>query len=290
MGKVLVAVMTGVLVLLFSPRVAPEDDPGGGSAAPHEMVLLYSSNLEGEIEPCGCTEGMLGGLARRSMVFARERARAPGVLALDAGDVFFRREAIPDVLRPQLAAKAEAIARLYAALHYDAVARGELDLVLGEDLYGRLVRDQALPSPTLGAPMGPRGASLSWDSSLPQDPLWHAVADALPRPTCPTTADTLSSPMRRRSRMWGVFQHSAEGTVVDPSGRRTPCEHARFARSAIVEKTDGSAERNPAGLPVTPASPLHHVEWTVWSLRWPPFLATSWPTSPSSSPRAVYCA
>ncbi len=44
----------------------------------HSMTLIYSGNLDGELEPCGCTaEGDLGGIKRRVTMIDRLREKVP---------------------------------------------------------------------------------------------------------------------------------------------------------------------------------------------------------------------
>lgn len=129
----------GIAALLLLGWPSRAEEP---VASPVELTLIYSSNLEGEIEPCGCTEGMLGGLARRASIIAQARKGAAPLL-LDAGDLHFRRQPIPEILRPQLLLKAETIARLYSTLEYDAVVSGELERAVGEEGVRRIAAASA---------------------------------------------------------------------------------------------------------------------------------------------------
>ncbi|MCL6416988.1 hypothetical protein MIB92_15105 [Aestuariirhabdus sp. Z084] len=53
-------------------------------AAP--VTLIYSSNLDGELEPCGCTEsGDMGGLKRRASVLEALRKDNPELVVISAG-------------------------------------------------------------------------------------------------------------------------------------------------------------------------------------------------------------
>jgi len=65
---------------------APPELP---SAAPLPVVrILYTADTQGDLEPCGCSQGQYGGLARRATLLARLREEAPpGVptLAIDGG-------------------------------------------------------------------------------------------------------------------------------------------------------------------------------------------------------------
>lgn len=52
----------------------------------HAATLLYSGNLDSELEPCGCSEeGDLGGLRRHATVLAQLREQHPELVALSTG-------------------------------------------------------------------------------------------------------------------------------------------------------------------------------------------------------------
>ncbi|MBI3098188.1 MAG: hypothetical protein HYY93_08110 [Planctomycetes bacterium] len=60
------------------PRESPSSPPASAAPTPRRnplpithpctLVVWIGTNLEGELEPCGCVEGMMGGLARRATV------------------------------------------------------------------------------------------------------------------------------------------------------------------------------------------------------------------------------
>ena len=52
----------------------------------HAATLVYSGNLDSELEPCGCSEeGDLGGLRRHATVLAQLREQHPELVALSSG-------------------------------------------------------------------------------------------------------------------------------------------------------------------------------------------------------------
>lgn len=58
----------------------------GGPAGAAQLSLVYSGNLNGELEPCGCSaEGNLGGIKRRATMLKRLRAQDPDLFAVSAG-------------------------------------------------------------------------------------------------------------------------------------------------------------------------------------------------------------
>lgn len=60
------------------------------TAPPPETVhLLYMGNLDGELEPCGCTEeGDLGGILRQTTVIDQFRTRHPDLFMIHSGGLF----------------------------------------------------------------------------------------------------------------------------------------------------------------------------------------------------------
>lgn len=63
------------LLLVFSAEVLAE-----------KAVVVYSGNLDGELEPCGCSEeGDLGGLRRRATTLDALREESPELIAVSSG-------------------------------------------------------------------------------------------------------------------------------------------------------------------------------------------------------------
>lgn len=57
------------------------------------LTVLYIGDERGQIEPCGCAEGQLGGFARQATLIEAERQNASGgFLLLGVGDTFERDE------------------------------------------------------------------------------------------------------------------------------------------------------------------------------------------------------
>lgn len=106
--------------------VASRADSGGEPEAPPPLVLMVAGESLGNLEPCNCVQGMLGGFPRRLSALARERQRAD-VVPLDGGDLTAGRDVHPRLLEAKTRAALELIARGGVA----AVAVGEKDLRLG---------------------------------------------------------------------------------------------------------------------------------------------------------------
>ncbi|ROR32623.1 multiheme c-type cytochrome [Inmirania thermothiophila] len=95
------------------------------SLAAPAHTLIYSGNLDGELEPCGCTaEGDLGGLLRRATVIGRLRREAPGLFLVSSGGLFNPAGATDRITSAYIL---EGLARL----GYDAVGLQWKDLAYG---------------------------------------------------------------------------------------------------------------------------------------------------------------
>lgn len=98
----------------------------GAAAAP--LTLIYSGNLNGELEPCGCSvEGNLGGLLRRATVIDRLRAENPDLFLVSGGGLMSGFAANGRLTN-------EYILKGFAALDYDALGVQWSDLTYGADL------------------------------------------------------------------------------------------------------------------------------------------------------------
>ncbi len=100
----------------------------GGMSEP--LHLVYSGNLDGELEPCGCSvEGDLGGILRRATTIDRLRSESPNLFLISSGGLL-------SSVSPQDRLTGEYILRGMAALNYDAIGLQWGDLVYGESFIG----------------------------------------------------------------------------------------------------------------------------------------------------------
>jgi 2',3'-cyclic-nucleotide 2'-phosphodiesterase (5'-nucleotidase family) len=133
-----------------APRATTTDEPPPRGKV---ISLVYTSNVGGEYERCGCAVTPIGGLARRAAEVDRIRGESDGVLQVDAGDLFLPRgdevEAQRTGLRPPTPGEVERRARLiaaaYARLGVAAFTPGERDLALGVPLLRRVLADAEIP-------------------------------------------------------------------------------------------------------------------------------------------------
>ena len=98
-----------------------------GSVNAQPLLLIYSGNLDGELEPCGCTEeGNMGGINRRVSALDRLRTEHPQLVAISSGGLITA-EGTTDHI------KAKHILKGFKELGYDAIGLQWKDLSYGID-------------------------------------------------------------------------------------------------------------------------------------------------------------
>lgn len=118
-------------------RPVDGEDPFADGRVP-DLVLLTSTNVNGETAPCGCGRSPKGGLARRASVIDTARAMAPRVVLLDAGDFTGVQDASGST-------RGLFLLEMTRKFGYDAITIGEGDSRLGLDLIRSLASDPSLP-------------------------------------------------------------------------------------------------------------------------------------------------
>jgi len=112
-----------------APVTAPEAPTPAGGTAPaaaagaERLILFYTGEQRGYLEPCGCAKPMIGGIARRAK-YLNHLPKGVAGIKVDNGDLI----ELPD---RQHELKAEALAQFYQKAAYDAVNLGEKDFRLG---------------------------------------------------------------------------------------------------------------------------------------------------------------
>ncbi|WP_455221609.1 multiheme c-type cytochrome [Kaarinaea lacus] len=92
------------------------------------LTIIYSGNLDGELEPCGCSEeGNLGGIKRRTTMLDNIKEHNPDAVIISSGGLIAS-EGTNDFL------KAIYILKAFTTLHYDAIGVQWNDLNYGVDL------------------------------------------------------------------------------------------------------------------------------------------------------------
>lgn len=114
------------------------------------IALLYSSNLQGEYEHCGCGAHPLGGLVRRATVIDRARAESDGVLVVDAGDLLlpalFHDDRRPPPATEEVERRARLMLQAYARMGVHAFLPAERDLAVGPGRLARLLKATNVPA------------------------------------------------------------------------------------------------------------------------------------------------
>jgi hypothetical protein len=96
------------------------------SASPTDRIVLVTGALSGNLEPCHCSEGMLGGLPRRASLVARLGGALP---LLELGDLDRPSETTEALMEARERGALEALATMGAPLH--VLALGCTDARLG---------------------------------------------------------------------------------------------------------------------------------------------------------------
>jgi mono/diheme cytochrome c family protein len=117
--------------------------PPSAVAADKAPIIVHSNDVLGEIEPCGCRTNPTGGMVRKdrlldSILDGRTREQ---LLQLDAGDLFFSTQEIPETLKPQTEIQALALAKALKSTGLRALVPGEKDFALGTSFFDRLVSE-----------------------------------------------------------------------------------------------------------------------------------------------------
>ncbi|MDH5323906.1 MAG: multiheme c-type cytochrome [Gammaproteobacteria bacterium] len=119
-----------LMLIITLPHLAGiASNPPSDATAKQEgaaLELVYSGNLDGELEPCGCSEqGDLGGIKRRVTTLDNLRQNNPDLVALSAGGLISS-DGPTDII------KAEYILKGFEVLAYDAIGVQWRDLAYGQ--------------------------------------------------------------------------------------------------------------------------------------------------------------
>ncbi len=117
----------GVQSALAPHPAVPAPDAG----SPTHLAIFVTADLQGQLLPCGCSEGMRGGLGRAAAQLARARAEGLSVVYLDAGDALFAHAGLHPDEAVEDERKAKAVAQAMRAMGLQARATGPLDDVQG---------------------------------------------------------------------------------------------------------------------------------------------------------------
>lgn len=115
-----------ILVLLLAVIVGCVAMPVVNVQA-NKITLVYTGNLDGELEPCGCSEGgNKGGIKRNVQVVDQLRVKYPELFLISAGGLLVSE-------LPQDKLKSEYILKGFAAMNHDAIGVQWRDLGYGAE-------------------------------------------------------------------------------------------------------------------------------------------------------------
>lgn len=110
-----------------------------------DLTIVYSNDILGELENCGCDEKQLGSLSRKAAITNIFAAKNELVLNLDAGNLFFSKAPINTVERDEFLLKSDYILKAYNIIRPDALNIGSRDLMFGPGPLLRLKEQAAFP-------------------------------------------------------------------------------------------------------------------------------------------------
>lgn len=128
-----------------------------------ELRLIALTDLDGYLEPCGCTSRPLGGIDRLAAQVAALRAEGPPTLLVVAGNVFFHgapHGADVDRARDQELMRSETLREILDRLEVTAAAPGPLDLSYGAERFAALARASRVRWLAAGASVGGDGGQV----------------------------------------------------------------------------------------------------------------------------------
>ncbi|MBI3544861.1 MAG: metallophosphoesterase, partial [Deltaproteobacteria bacterium] len=103
------------------------------------VSIVYTANIDGEIEPCGCRSNPTGGIDRRYNFLLE---KVPGEkLSIDSGDLFYQSAPVPPFLEKQWNYQARVLLKATNALGVEAMTPGELDFANGLDAFQKLAAE-----------------------------------------------------------------------------------------------------------------------------------------------------
>jgi hypothetical protein len=135
-------IFCGFLLLILAScsqilnQVTPDEYPTFAKERP--LSILFSHNIHGELEPCGCRKFPLGGLEQiKGLVHQTEQESY--VLYVDTGDTFFASPLIPAHVKKSSLTSAFALAEGLRAMPIKVMVPGDQDFAFGFDVYKQLI-------------------------------------------------------------------------------------------------------------------------------------------------------
>ncbi len=102
------------------------------------IPLIYSNDVHGEIEPCGCRGIPQGGFLRKLELIKKRTAGLDKLIQSDSGDLFFSSDKIPPALEKQAVLQAQYVVKAMNQLKHTVFLPGEKDFALGTRVFDKL--------------------------------------------------------------------------------------------------------------------------------------------------------
>ena len=125
-----------LIFLILSSCVSSTTAPPSNATG---FTVIYTSNRQGEIEPCGCQVNQIGGL-NRLQAFLEAQPKG-GRIFVDSGDTFYSAYPVNPRRMNQETMRAQLIARTYRRLGLDFFTPGERDFAGGIDRLKKLEQE-----------------------------------------------------------------------------------------------------------------------------------------------------
>lgn len=101
------------------------------SPADRRIVLFYTGDVRGTVEPCGCTSDPLGDISRFAALVRQTRQAGYAVGVVDAGNLLFPESGLSEKEKPSANLRASFLAEQLEKLPLLGMGIGELDLISG---------------------------------------------------------------------------------------------------------------------------------------------------------------
>ena len=119
---------------------------GQSSYQQNIITVVATTNVHGEIDPCGWKKKPLGGLARKATIIDQLNEQGKNLLILDAGDLFFKKNIVDSGISMETAkVNAEVIMKSFNKMGCDAFSPGSKDFASGLDYLMELERKSSFP-------------------------------------------------------------------------------------------------------------------------------------------------
>lgn len=153
------------------PPVGEGPTPAGPERPVRELLIAWTGELRGEIDPCGCPTVPYGGFERRARLLAQLREQGPPLFVLDAGDMLAKGEITAGSV--DRVGRARAVLDLAALTRLDAWVPSPDDLQLlraAPDGAALAARTGALGAGEVSARVLERGGLRLGVVGLPREP------------------------------------------------------------------------------------------------------------------------